>query len=446
MKAVKIASVIILGVIVIALVSLTVPRDGVFFSPMKFGGERSLEVDKKVVEERCISTEEICDAKDNDCDDLVDEGGVCDPKSTESVPGEIIIKFTEESDVKNEFQAKDFLVNALGNKKISAKVESVDRLIKRDLQKDNFGLDRIYKIKTDEEKVQDFIDAFEEDDIEYIEPNYIYQAAFVPNDPHYSLQWSHQNSLAESAWDIEIGNSNIVIALLDTGVDYNHEDLMPNIWDNLGEECIETQDMDGNGYNGDCRGYDFVDSSNPGQCGSNEDCQDIDNDPMDVHGHGTHCAGISAAKGNNNLGIAGVCQHCKIMPIRVGYKRQDGAIVYSIDTIVNGITYAIVNDADIINIVSKNRNLTTNQKMSKSLLISSKNNIKINSINFSIWRVTFKTNIHHTSRNISSSSINSIHKTTNIFKINYSVIIYISAFVNSASFSFYFINNIISFI
>ncbi|RLA93629.1 MAG: hypothetical protein DRG69_06745, partial [Deltaproteobacteria bacterium] len=169
--------------------------------------------------------------------------------------------------------------------------------------------------------------------IEYAEPNYIYHTCVVPNDPDFDLQWPLNQSSdhdidAPEAWDIETGNESIVIAIIDTGVDWDHPDLSANIWNNT-DEAIDGNDTDGNGYVDDIRGWDFVNN---------------DNNPMDDNGHGTHCAGIAGAVTNNSIGIAGVCWNCAIMLVKglnsegIGYE----------DDLANAIIYAADNGADII--------------------------------------------------------------------------------------------------
>ena len=146
-------------------------------------------------------------------------------------------------------------------------------------------------------------------DIEYAEPNYISRVFYVPNDPMYSQQWAHQKTQAEAAWDMERGNPDVVIAIIDTGVAYNHQDLAANIW----------RDSQNN------PGRDFVDINfaeyDPAryQLLPGEDYTDIDDDPSDYHGHGSHCAGITAAVGSNSIGVAGACHNCSIMPVRAGF-------------------------------------------------------------------------------------------------------------------------------
>ena len=142
-----------------------------------------------------------------------------------------------------------------------------------------------------------------------------------PDDEFFDLQWSLHNIGqtggledcdidAPEAWDIETGNPDIVIAIIDSGIDYTHPDLIDNIWHNEDEIPDNGIDDDGNGYIDDVRGWDFYDN---------------DNDPLDENGHGTICAGIAAAVTNNDEGIAGVCWNCQIMPIKVNglYNTED---------------------------------------------------------------------------------------------------------------------------
>jgi subtilisin family serine protease len=162
----------------------------------------------------------------------------------------------------------------------------------------------------------------------------------------------------ENVWNLPI-KKNPIIAVIDTGVDYNHEDLATNIWNNSDEIPNNGIDDDGNGYIDDVRGYDFVDTDTyyweHSYCVnlSEEDYSNKDNNPSDIHGHGTHCAGIIAATQQNGKGISGVCPGCKIMPVRAGYSislddnlGKAGAL--DLDSIVQSIYYAANNGADVI--------------------------------------------------------------------------------------------------
>lgn len=134
---------------------------------------------------------------------------------------------------------------------------------------------------------------------------------------------------APEAWDIETDCPDVVVAILDIGVDYTHPDLATNIWINVDEIPANSIDDDQNGYIDDIRGWDFANN---------------DNDPMDDFGHGTLNSGVAGAIGNNDIGIIGVAWNCKIMPVRV----IDDEGWCSSSVIAEGIRYAADNGADVI--------------------------------------------------------------------------------------------------
>lgn len=149
-------------------------------------------------------------------------------------------------------------------------------------------------------------------DVEYVEPNGIVHTMQIPNDPRFSELYGLNNISqtggtfdadidAPEAWDQQTGTSGVVVAIIDSGVDYNHPDLSANIWTNGGEIPGNGIDDDLNGYIDDVRGWDFA---------------NIDNNPMDDFGHGTHTAGTIAAVGNNGIGVAGVSWNARIMPLK----------------------------------------------------------------------------------------------------------------------------------
>lgn len=166
------------------------------------------------------------------------------------------------------------------------------------------------------------------DGILAIEPERKARTLFTPNDPYYPLnQWGLQKIEAGSAWDFTMGSSDVVVAVLDTGIDYTHDDLTANIWRDSS-----------NNY-----GYDFIND---------------DDDPMDdnINGyeggswtpnqyiyHGTHVAGVVGAVTNNGIGIAGVAQ-IKLMAVKVVNDSGEGTDA----TVAQGIVYAVNNGADII--------------------------------------------------------------------------------------------------
>ncbi|OIO32980.1 MAG: hypothetical protein AUJ70_04200 [Candidatus Omnitrophica bacterium CG1_02_40_15] len=175
--------------------------------------------------------------------------------------------------------------------------------------------------------------------VEYAEPNYKAKAQMVPNDPYYSSNnswgqgyddlWGLKKIQCEKAWDISKGKG-VIVAVIDTGIDYNHEDIAGNIWINPGEISDNNIDDDKNGYIDDVRGYDF--SYN-------------DNNPMDGHGHGTHVAGTIAGIGNNYKGIVGIAPEAKVMAVKgLG---DDGSGWDS--DLAKCLIYSTNNGADVIN-------------------------------------------------------------------------------------------------
>lgn len=137
--------------------------------------------------------------------------------------------------------------------------------------------------------------------IEYMEPNYIIRLDKTPNDPDFDQLWGLDKISATAAWDIRT-ESNVIIAVIDSGVDYTHPDIAANMWVNHGEIPNNGIDDDGNGYIDDVYGYDFGDNNS---------------EPLDDYGHGTHCAGTIAAVGNNSTGIVGVNWSAKIMALKI---------------------------------------------------------------------------------------------------------------------------------
>ncbi|MHC4324325.1 MAG: S8 family serine peptidase, partial [Planctomycetota bacterium] len=196
------------------------------------------------------------------------------------------------------------------------------------------NLGSIYKIRLDCESRQSFEEALEEyrssPYVEYAEVNYIVSVNAMPNDPLYADQWPLGKITAQEAWDIYTGSSETVVAVLDTGVDYNHRDLRDNMWINEAEQNgAEGVDDDENGYIDDIYGYNFIYNNG---------------DPIDDYGHGTYCSGIIAAKGDNDLDITGICWNTKIMALKFMGLFGDGSTADA----VLAVYYAVENGADII--------------------------------------------------------------------------------------------------
>jgi hypothetical protein len=170
--------------------------------------------------------------------------------------------------------------------------------------------------------------------VDYAHPNFAGEFQFAPNDEFYPQQWAHKKTQAELAWDIEQGKPEIVIAVLDTGVDLEHPDLKDNIWINTAEaNGVPGVDDDNNGFVDDIYGWDF---------------HHKDNDPRPApwgdgyEYHGTEVAGVIGARINNKVGVAGVCGNCRLMIVRL----DPHPFPY---TVLPALYYAINNGARIIN-------------------------------------------------------------------------------------------------
>ena len=175
----------------------------------------------------------------------------------------------------------------------------------------------------------------------FAEPDYVVRATGLANDPLFSNQWDFHNTGqsggtldadidSPEAWDVTTGTGSTIVAVIDTGVDYHHPDLAPNIWVNDDEVPGNGIDDDNNGYVDDIRGYDFYNN---------------DNDPFDDHSHGTHVAGTIGAVGNNATGVAGVNWNVQIMPLK--FLGSDGSGTTS--DAIEALRYAVDNGAQISN-------------------------------------------------------------------------------------------------
>jgi subtilisin family serine protease len=174
--------------------------------------------------------------------------------------------------------------------------------------------------------------------VEFAEPDYKLHASALPDDPHFlsGLQWSLRNSTtgrdihAPEAWDTTTSASNIVVAVIDTGIRYTHQDLAANMWVNADEIAGNGFDDDRNGFVDDIHGIDTITRSG---------------DPMDDGDHGTHVAGIIGAVGNNGKGIAGVAWNVKLMACKFLDANGDG----DTSDVIEAIDYARRMGAHVIN-------------------------------------------------------------------------------------------------
>jgi subtilisin family serine protease/photosystem II stability/assembly factor-like uncharacterized protein len=189
-------------------------------------------------------------------------------------------------------------------------------------------------------------DLMQNPDVEYASPVYIrYTDDYTPNDPEYVNQWALSIIEAAKAWDISKGSKDVVIAIVDTGTEIDHEDLKDAIWTNPDEIPNNNKDDDNNGKIDDVNGWDFVGNISWIQAANGQ--YQEDNTPVNnVMLHGTNVAGCASAKTNNSKGIASTGFGCSILPIKCSSEQfPDGGIVKGYQAII----YAAYLGADIIN-------------------------------------------------------------------------------------------------
>lgn len=239
-------------------------------------------------------------------------------------------------------------------------------------QRDVHGLSRYFVIEFDQgtDVLKAVSDYGADPNVELAEPDYIVPLDMVPNDPDYSMQWTHFNPVdrdvdTQEAWDLEVGDSTVIIGVIDSGIQRNHPDLMANIWVNPGEDIngnrvvwdmsdLNGLDDDGNGLIDDLIGYDFMPVT--GGCQTGEDCNGPDNDPIDFNGHGTHCNGIVAAVTGNGTGVAGVAggnraarrPGVKLMGLRAGYEANTGQGFVIMTACAAAADYAVAKGASVL--------------------------------------------------------------------------------------------------
>ncbi|MGI6595613.1 MAG: S8 family peptidase [Candidatus Ratteibacteria bacterium] len=223
-------------------------------------------------------------------------------KNAPYVEGDVLVRFIS-SDIKPEYHSKTRSLNLTKTKEYRS-------------------FPALYHLKlpagVDTKKVIEELSS--DPEVLYAEPNYIYEAFNVPNDQYYEgLQWALPKINLPSAWDKTTGSSDVIIAVIDSGVDYNHPDLYDNIW------------TDSENY----PGYNAIENNA---------------DPMDDVNHGTHCAGIIGAVGNNGIGVCGVNWTIKIMALKFIDTNNQGTAQHAI----NCIDYIIRRKEEGENIVAVN--------------------------------------------------------------------------------------------
>lgn len=243
----------------------------------------------------------------------------------EIIPNHFIIKFKKTLSLVN---IENFLQKS--------RLPIIDKL---EINKSFYILTKMVNEKAALEKRLDIIDWIEE--LRSIALTEVKNQKENPvNDPRYSEQWGLEKIEIAKAWEYAKGkgynNIPVTIAVIDTGIDYNHEDLKDNLWNNEKEIPNNKKDDDKNGFTDDSMGWNF----NRFEQGSL---------PMDTWGHGTSVAGVAAAIAGNNIGISGVNPFAKIMPLKVFYNQPTKSPIFNLFYAGQAIKYAVDNGADIIN-------------------------------------------------------------------------------------------------
>ncbi|GEM_PF-6647675 len=215
-----------------------------------------------------------------------------DSKGNAYVPGEIVVQISDRTNIDSVIQQLKGDVNIIGAEPVFHQVDSS-------------ALQRYYTLKVDnKEDIEQLSERLKQTGLATVaEPNYYAhaQGEVRPNDPFYKEQWGLEKIKAPEAWEKIKDAPEVLVAVIDSGIDYNHPDLKDNIYINPKEISDNKIDDDGNGLVDDVMGWDFVNN---------------DNDVMDDNGHGTHVSGIIGAVGNNGVGVAGVNWKVKILPIK----------------------------------------------------------------------------------------------------------------------------------
>lgn len=166
-------------------------------------------------------------------------------------------------------------------------------------------------------------------EVEYAEPNYLYKTMAQPNDPKFGNLWGMQKINAPAAWNAKSKGDKVIVAVIDTGVNYKHEDLKDNVWVNKGEIAGNGIDDDNNGYVDDVHGMNGINNSG---------------DPLDDQSHGSHCSGTIAGVGNNGVGVTGVCWEAQVMGCKFLSASGSGSSADAIKC----INYAVANGAKVL--------------------------------------------------------------------------------------------------
>jgi len=274
------------------------------------------------------------------------------------LPDKIVVKFKSQHSIPKSGSTTG--IESVDSQLSQFGVTEIEPVLKSSTQKKSINgrasIENIYNIKLNGE-IDPKVAAqmlSQDTNVEYAEVKWMHKFAAIPNDPQYYLMTQFPHVQAPAAWDIVKGEQgSVIISITDSGTDWDHEDLVENIWNNLGEDAdgdghtiehngstwefdsgdINSIDDDGNGYIDDFIGWNFPAASY---------------DPTSFTGfyHGTAMAGIAATRTNNSTGISSISWNCQLMPIDISHKTMDDleCTAYAYESII----YATENGADIV--------------------------------------------------------------------------------------------------
>lgn len=311
------------------------------------------------------STEEIVDDSDiSESNDNNEDAGNLDEENqdvideeTMYVPGEIVVclngNYTQED---LEWLFSNNLRRSVNSGISVAEVKDLTKAQKPVYLRsavNQTNKQKIFMLKLSDEQ-QDIFEVIEMlndyPEIEYASPNYVFKAE-APTASYYDYEdedevlnmWGLEYVKGPEAWEYCSGSPDVVIGIVDSGVDFNHPDLAGNMWINQGEWGVNGElanngiDDDGNGYIDDVNGWNFYYDNN---------------ETYDVDGHGTHVAGTAAADGNNNQGVYGVAKDCSIASLRISSDPEDGPwgyAEYDFAAVIEALDYANAMDIPVTN-------------------------------------------------------------------------------------------------
>ena len=245
------------------------------------------------------------------------------PLNGNYLPNQLIIRFKPSSE----------LYSSHSDIHLHYDSQLIDRIDVLDMQ--------VWQINDDSKLLETMQLISQRKDVIFVEPNYAVIANEIPDDAFFSQLWG-LNNLGQTGgiidadidavetWNTTTGSRDVVVAIIDSGIDYTHPDLAANMWMNEGEISNNGIDDDNNGYVDDIYGYDFANN---------------DGDPFDDSNHGTHVAGTIGAAGNNGIGVVGVSHQVSLMGIKFLGANGFG----STSDAAEGIIYAVDNGAMILN-------------------------------------------------------------------------------------------------